>query len=167
MQDPFPYTRPVDFLNRLRTVFYVMVGWPMFVFLAIYLTNRKHIYPVLLEEPPTWAMGALAVLCIAMTVYAYILYYGQLKQIRKLPQLREKLNTLYNLDIRKFWILEVATTLNLILYVLSAHTAMAGLYIVMLVGFAMSNPSYYNVVSDLKLPKAERDIMRQNQQIPS
>ena len=165
MSGTFPYKTPSDYLNKLRTLFYTMVGLPMFVFLGVYLTNRKNEYPILFAEPAAWLMGTVAVLCLLPAIYAYVLYYGELKKLRKLPSLREKLDGLYRLNLKKFWILETVTVLNLSVYVLSAHPAMAGLYVVMLVSFAMSNPSYYNVVSDLRLPKPERDIMRNNRQI--
>ncbi len=164
-QKPYVFNNAVDFLNRLRSTFYIMVGIPLLVFLAVYLSSREGSYPVLWPSIPAFLLYMVPAVCLLVCVYAYLIYYKELRQIRKLPSLQQKLQQLFALDIKKFWLLEGATILTLLLYVLSAHTVFAGLYIVMLILFAMNNPSYYNVTGDLKLSKEERSVMRNNKPI--
>lgn len=157
LQDPW------HFINKYRTTFYAMVILTMPAFFYVYFEARDGDYAAILPELPDFLKPGLLLLCGANIIHAYWTYHQKLKEIRQLPSLKEKLSALLQANVSKFIQLEVTTILAAIVYFLNGHIAYGIIYIVMLVFFAMSNPSIYTAISDLRLPKQEAQAMRQNE----
>jgi len=153
---------PTEFVNRLRSIFYIMVGIPLIFFVILYLKFRQSglhgfdadIEPIFLYVIP--------MICIGDAIFAYILYNRKLKMARQRNELIEKLEILFKGNLLKFALLEGSTILALVIYYLTSHILYAGIYIVMLILFAMSNPTVYSIINDLKLPKEQSNAMKQD-----
>ncbi|MEM1134896.1 MAG: hypothetical protein AAGI07_03580 [Bacteroidota bacterium] len=156
------FKNSVEYLNKLRSTFYIMVGIPLVLFLLIYLVFRENMYTAIYPEMPTAIIKILAALFVIAAILSFIYYFRELPQVRNRKTLKEKLAQYYRLCNYKFGMLLIISMLNLICYFLSGHVLLAGVYILLLIMFALNNPSYYNVVGNLKLRKEEREIMKNN-----
>ena len=152
----------VNYLNKLRGVFYIMVGIPLTIFLVLYLLFRQNTYTSIYPNMPEFLINILAVIFIIAGITSFIFYFKKLPFAQKASTLRAKLEQYYQICYYKFSMLLVISILNLFCYFLTAHTFFAGVYILHLIMFALNNPSYYNVVGNLKLKKEEREILKNN-----
>ncbi|WP_020531394.1 hypothetical protein [Flexithrix dorotheae] len=155
-----------EYLSKLRSTFYIMVGFPLPVFLYVYFASRENNYSPVLKAIPDYLLVSIPVVCFGMAAFAYIAFFRKLKVSRTISDLREKLTHYYTISLNKFIWLEVASVVNVLIYFLSGNIVFAGLYIAMLILFAMNNPNYFSVVGDLRLSKTEKEIMKQNMTIP-
>ncbi|MBX2840584.1 MAG: hypothetical protein KTR26_02340 [Flammeovirgaceae bacterium] len=162
----FNFKNAAEYLSKLRSTFYIMVGFPLPVFLYVYFVSRENNYDPLLKAIPDILLISIPILCFGMAAFAYIVFFKRLKISREITDLREKLTHYYVISLHKFIWLEVASVVNVLIYFLSGNIVFAGLYIAMLILFAMNNPNYFSVVGDLRLSKAEKEIMKQNIPIP-
>ncbi|MDW7695604.1 hypothetical protein R9C00_26545 [Flammeovirgaceae bacterium SG7u.111] len=159
------FTYPSDYLNKLRSVFYLMVGAPMGIFLILFMAAKKgSLEPQLPSLSPTLQI-AIPIICGLGVSLTYLRYFKQLKKVRQSESLKQKFITFYGLKAQTFTLLVIFTLLSLLGYWLTAHVLFAGLYITLLVLFAMNNPSYHNVVGELKLNKEQREAFKTNQPI--
>ena len=140
----------------------MMLGIPLIFFVILFLKYREGVvlgdYAVLYDAFKV----VVPFFCILTSGVAYLLYFQLLKKARKETTLRLKLQQLFNANIVKFALLEGATVFVLLAYFLTGHPLFAAFYVFMLILFGMSNPSIYSLMTDLKLPKKEADIMREN-----
>lgn len=159
------FNYPAEYINKLRGIFYIMVGLPLPVFLVVYLTLRDGTYsPPLQEWTPAWLLWGISILCLVLCAVGYIQFSKETKKIRGLKApIQEQLDQLISASRNKFLCLELATIINLIVYVLLGHTLFAGLYVAMLILFSMSNPTVHSVSTDLRLPKEEKRKLINNQ----
>ncbi|MDW8287683.1 MAG: hypothetical protein RMJ89_06400, partial [Flammeovirgaceae bacterium] len=85
-----------EFLNRLRIFFYVVVLVPLLFFLFFFFMHKDNkltpINPTLGEGVFLWIIQFL---CLFLCILAYAIYHFQLKKIRKLPSLKQKLQQLF------------------------------------------------------------------------
>ncbi len=152
------YQYPAEYINKLRSTFYLMVGLPLPVFLYVYFNVRNGSYQSFFNgHIAAWFFWALGVTCLLLSLVAYGRYSKELKQIRetKAP-IPHQLESLIVASRHKYLWLELATVVCVLVYVLTGHIVFAGLYVVMLILFAMSNPSVHSVSTDLRLSKEER-----------
>ncbi|GAA4846461.1 hypothetical protein [Algivirga pacifica] len=156
------FDKPLDFLNKLRVIFYSMVGITPPIFLYIYLESRNGEFSPIYPELSSIFYYIVPIVCVVLTILAYWYYEKQIRAARTLPSLRAKLDVIILSSFNKFLILEIATLFNILIYYLSGQIFYAGVYIAMIIFFGMSNPSIYSVLSDLRLPKREADVMRNN-----
>ncbi|MEH0158522.1 hypothetical protein V6R21_31000 [Limibacter armeniacum] len=156
------FETPVDFVNKLRAVFYIMVGVTLPIFLFTYLKSRNGEFEPSFPELAEQLKYIVPILCGINSIIAYWLYEKRIRAARELPSLRIKLEEVLRGSFYKFAMLETTTILTIVAYLLTGHILFAGVYIGMLILFAMSNPTVYSVIADLRLPKKEAEIMKGN-----
>lgn len=159
------FKNSVDYLNKLRGVFYILVGIPLTIFLVLYLIFRQHTFTAYYTTMSDLLIKILASTFLLAGLSSFIFYFKKLPAARNGSSLRNKLEQYYLICITKFSWLMVVSLLNLTFYFLTSHAFFAGVYILLLIMFALNNPSYYNVVGNLKLKKEEREIMKNNSAI--
>ena len=155
----------VSFLNKLKMIFYMLIGIPLIAFIFLFLKYREGIEVGSTPEFYETLKIIVSVICILLSSIAYLLYGVLLKNARKEKKLRLKLQNLFNANILKFALLESGTIIVLIAFYLTGHMLFAAVYVMMLILFGISNPSIYTILNDLKLPKKEANIVMSNQPI--
>jgi hypothetical protein len=155
--------KPSDYINQLRAIFYMMVGGPLIFFVVVYFLNRGRHASDFDPEMHTIFMYIVPLFCIFHAIVAYWMYEQRLRKARKQSTLQDKLKEVLQGSIVKFAILEGATLLTLVVYLLTNHILYAGFYIVMLILFAMSNPTVYSVTNDLRLSQNEAERLHRNE----
>jgi|GEM_PF-4346480 len=160
--EPKKFTNSVTYLNQLRGLFYVMVGIPLTLFIIVFLLYRSNTFEPIV---PTFPQNMVMILSVALVIagtLAFLYYFKNLPSAKKGANLRAKLTVYYKICYVQFALLSLISVADLVLYFLSGHKLFAAVYILLLIMLALNNPSYYNVVGNLKLLKDEREIMKKN-----
>jgi hypothetical protein len=142
-----------------------MVGIPLMIFIVLFFLYKSNTFAPLYSAFPANLVIALAVIIILAGISAFLYYFKKLPAARNGVNLREKLTVYYRICFVQFTILSIVSVTDLGLYLISGHKLFAGVYILLLIMLALNNPSYYNVVGNLKLLKDEREIMKNNLKI--
>lgn len=156
------FKTPSEAVNKLRTMFYIMVGVSIPIFLYIYLESKNNTFDASFPELKDTLQYIVPVLCAISSIGAYWSYEKRIRKARKLKDLKQKLVEVLKGSFYKFIPLEVTTLIAVLAYFLTGHIIFAGIYIGMLILFAMSNPTIHSVISDLRLPKSEVLLMRED-----
>ncbi len=159
---PFPFDKPLAFVGQVRTIFYIMVGTPLSVFMLLYFRNRQNDLHSYEQELTLFWLAIFPISALVVSGYAYWHYERALKLARTKTRMRERLHILFQGTMEKFVMLEITTVIVLVAYFFTQHILYAGLYLAMLILFAMSNPTIYSVINDLRLPRDQASAMRQN-----
>lgn len=162
---PLKYEKPMEFVNHVRMIFYIMVGIPLSIFLLLYFNYRQNNLHNTSQELSVIWLVIIPIVSFSLAGYAYFGYGKSLKLARSKTKMREKLNIVFQATLEKFILLETATFIVLLAYYVNQHILYAGLYMVMLILFAMNNPTIYTVINNLRLPKDIAAAMRQNHSI--
>jgi hypothetical protein len=107
----------------------------------------------------------LAILCLGCAVFAYVQYNKKLKEVRELSTLRERLSSHWTINMMKYGLMEVACLLPLLFFFLMGDPFFKGLYVLVMIAMAISNPSIYTLLNDLRPKKEEAQILKTNQEI--
>ena len=159
------FTNTSEYLNLLRGIFYIFVGIPLFIFIIIFFLYRSNNFEPIYDGLSPEIVQLASLILIILGALAFIYYFRHLPKARKGKNLREKLNVYYSVCFTQFAMISVVSIIDLILFFVSGHKLFAGVYILLLIMLALNNPSYYNVVGNLKLLKEEREIMKNNKNI--
>ncbi len=137
----------VEYLNKLRMLFYILMGIPLTFFTVLFFMEKQgNVSPIWIVEDLGMVRLILGISCIALSAFAYIQYNGKLKEIRKLPTLREKLSAHWSANMTKYGMLETSCIVSLTLFFLTGDAFFKGLYVMMLVAMAISNPTIYTLL---------------------
>lgn len=160
------YDNGYEYVAKIRERFYAIIALPLLAFFALYFVYYKKLMaPLVADETALLIMKlALASMFVGAAI-AYYFFFQQLKPVKELPTLREKLDGLMAVSIKKFIILSITTAVVVSFYALTGTKIMAGLCVLMVVALGMSHPHLLTVFGDLKLKKAERNIFKNNEQI--
>lgn len=159
----------VEYLTRLRITFYALLAGPLLVFFFLILQESKEMLPTFIEleastvKVLTWVMSLLL---IAVAAGAYTLYNRDLELVRDQDNLREKLDTYWKVNVKKYLLLEIACILALITFFLTLIPMFKAVYIGLMVVMAISNPGLYSILKDLKADAEEAIILKKNLPIP-
>lgn len=160
--EPKKFTNSVAYLNQLRGLFYFMVGIPLTLFIVVFLLYRSNTFEPILSSFPQNLVVVFSIVLITLGSLAFLYYFKKLPSAKKGENLRVKLTVYYKICYVQFALLSMISVVDLTLYFLSGHKLFAAVYILLLIMLALNNPSYYNVVGNLKLLKDEREIMKKN-----
>ncbi|MFT5916250.1 MAG: hypothetical protein ACJAWV_000439 [Flammeovirgaceae bacterium] len=156
----------VEYLNKLRMLFYILMGIPLTFFSVLFFMEKQDGITPLLEFDNLGTLRlVLAIGCIGCASFAYIQYNRKLREVRTLTTLREKLSAHWSLNMMKYALMEVSCLVPLTFFFLTADIFFKGLYVLMMVAMAISNPTIYTLLSDLRPRKAEGQILKTNQEI--
>lgn len=156
------FDSPATFVNKLRITFYGMAGLTVPAFLYLYLENRNGTFSPSHPELISYLQYSVPILCLVNAIIAYWQYGRKVKEARTIPSLKERLSEVLKASFYKFFMLEFTSIVAVVSFYLTGNMLSAGAYIGMIILFAMSNPSIYSVLSDLRLSKADADLMRNN-----
>ncbi len=162
---PKNFNNAVNYLNQLRGLFYIFVGIPLVIFVVVFLLYRGNTFEPIYEGLSLKTIQILCALLVLAGGLAFIYYFKNLPKAKQGQNLREKLTVYYQICFVQFSILSFISIIDLLLFFLSGHKLFAGAYVLLLIMLSLNNPSYYNVVGNLKLLKEERDIMKNNKNI--
>ena len=162
---PLKYQKPTEFVNHVRMIFYIMVGTPLCIFLLLYFNFRQNNFHDNSQNLSVFWLAVLPLICFFFAGYAYYLYGKKLKEARTKTRMRERLNIVFQGTMEKFILLESVTFVVLCAYFVNQHILYAGLYMVMLILFAMSNPTIFTVINGLRLSREQSAAMQQNHTI--
>lgn len=160
---PPKYEKPFELVNRLRTIFYIMVGIPLALFLSIYFPNRLDTLQQSGQDLPVFWLAVMPACCLLATALAYLNYYKKLKKLRKESAIKTQIDRFFSAKVEKFIYLEGITLLVLCVYFFNHHALYAGLYMLMLILFAMNNPTIFSLIDALRLPLEKAAALRENQ----
>ncbi|PWJ39985.1 hypothetical protein [Sediminitomix flava] len=147
------FQSPYPIVDRIRVIFYAMTALTLPLFLYTYSQSKQGNYHPPFEDLSDTFLWVLAAICVINAVIAYIIYQKNITEHRKLPTLSDKLHILLKSNIKKFIQMEITTVMAAVVYLLNGTEAAAGVYIIAIILFAMSNPTIYSIIGDLKLPK--------------
>ncbi len=162
---PLPFQKPMEFVNHVRMIFYGMVGTPLVGFIFLYFYYRENDLHNYGQDISLFWLAILPVIILSIAAFAYLQYGKRLKEARPLTRMRERLHVVFQGTMEKFILLELATLIVIAAYYVNHHILYAGLYMVMLILFAMSNPTIFSLINDLRLPRDQAAAMRQNHTI--
>ncbi|GAB4342046.1 MAG: hypothetical protein OHK0038_21840 [Flammeovirgaceae bacterium] len=112
-----------------------------------------------------WMSNLIQIICLVSCGAAYWIYQQQIKSLRDLPTLRQKLEGLFKISVIKYALLEFSNLLAAIFFWITANHLFMIVFAATLVLFLMSNPSVYSIMNDLKVNAEEKDIIKQNKDI--
>ena len=162
---PMRYKNAHDYINKLRIIFSGLALLPLLGFGITYFGIQDHGYTAIIPDMPSFWKTVTSVFTIGLSIVAYIQYYQKIKAVRAAGQIRKKLDATYQLNVVKYLLLAVSSFTALVFFILSADMIYAGICTITFVLFAISNPVIGGIINDLRLPKAQRDILRQNIEI--
>ena len=162
MKESIYFERGMDMLNRLRMIFFALIAGPLLFFFVSYLMYKNGgLAPSVDLTSPSLQFTIMG-FCIGVVILAYIFYVKQKYDARKKASLQEKLQALYKISLVRYVIQEGACMISVIAFFLSGEVSMQALYLVLLIGMGLGNPTIFSIMNDLKLNKQEATIIRQN-----
>lgn len=156
------FKEPLEMVNKLRIVFYSLAGLSVPFFLIWYLQSKGEEIEAIISPLGNIVAGILALGTVSIASVVYYQYKNKLKEIRKEASLPYRLTMLLKAQCFKFVPLAVAPIVTVICFRLTLEPLMMGVYLFSLILLAMSNPSVYTVIADLRLNKRDKEIMLQN-----
>ena len=158
----------VEFLTHLRIIFYSLLAGPLVLFCFLILQERNGSLRVYWEtgEAVLLVRWGIGLLLIGLTAFAYVMYNKSLAVSRERDNLREKLESYWVHNRKKYFLMGVSCILALIAYFLTLDPIFKGLYIVVMITMAISSPGLFSILKDLKMDAEDAIILKKNLPIP-
>ena len=149
-----------DWHNRVSTIYFGMVGAPLLFFLFIYMniTKRGDTTPLLNQNLVSILSYQIPVVTIIASFVGFYYYYSNLKLTRQKETLREKLDELRKILFIKFYFLLASNALSVFALYITKDLIHAGLYVLLLVAYTVTNPSINKIARDLRLGGVQKEI---------
>jgi hypothetical protein len=151
-----------QYISKISTIFYAIVGGPLMLFSIIYLRFKSERGGLIESFPeditPVWhILFPLAALLAVIAAYVY--YHRLKKQILPAEDHEIKLKKFYQASLVKYSILAIASLLMIAsLYVTTEKIFAAG-YAIVLVVFSLNRPTPYRIKKDGKLSEEELNTL--------
>ncbi|MCG8477176.1 MAG: hypothetical protein MI784_17045 [Cytophagales bacterium] len=146
-----------EFLDKLNTLVYAIVGLPLLLFSVVYLKQKDGKLPAILSsgEYLPYLTGLLVALTLVFLVWGYVFYKKEMKAARETQDLRTKLDKLAQATFKKFILFFISLNLAVLGLLLTAEKYYSGLFVFVLIFISISNPSQHRILRDLRLNKED------------
>lgn len=155
------FKSPEDFHNKLGFIFHAMLALPLAVFVYLFLEIRhRDLEPVIIQESLIDVLRYLLPIAAAGIVAGgYYWFKKQLSIVNEQKALQERLSLYFKNSILFYAFIELASVILVGgLYLTTSAIFIIG-YVLLLFLMSLNRPTPQKYVSDIRLSKAERDII--------
>ena len=155
------------YLQKLQTFAYVSLGFPLLLFIYIYLESSvDQLVELIPAKYHISMLMALAFLSVALLYWNQRMFSSNLAQTKGTSELRAKLRFYQLASNRRFAIYGVCSLLICIGFYLTNFQPFAALFGIMLVLFSIHNPNTRRIVKDLQLKDRNKEIILKGLDVP-
>lgn len=149
-----------EYYNFTQTIFFVQVILPLTVFAIGYLEAQQNGFQAdLTDSTLTLWLWASPLISLLIILVGFFLFYKQRSQARKLISLRAKLEALFMANLIKYSVLSVASIIITLGMFITQQEVMGAWTGIILFIWSLSLPTRQRFGRDLKLDRAEREVM--------
>lgn len=158
----------LEFLNKLRIIFYSLLGGHLLLFFFLVLKESEGQLSIFINlgDSSLLFRWVVTLMLVSITIGAYFFYNRSLNITRDHDNLREQLLHYWQINLRKYILLELSCILSLICFFLTLEPVFKGLYVMLMVAMAMSNPGLYAILKDLRADSEDAIVLKRNLPIP-
>jgi hypothetical protein len=152
------YASLQEFFYKLQNVLYLLILFPLLVFIFFFVYETYRPEAVSEEQRSTIYVALLVFIVIDLSVASFI-FYRNLKAIRKIASLGLRLEKYYAITVLRFSLVSFADLILIAGYFMTGNLIFAILFGISLVFFLLSWPRTSKVCADLKLKGDEREMV--------
>jgi hypothetical protein len=151
------YSSLEEFFYKLQTVLYLLILFPLVVFIFLFVSETYRPIPVLGEQ--IFIDVAFSFFVVTDLVVASFIYYKNLRMIRKIGSLGLRLERYYAITVLRFSLVSFADLILIGGYFLTGNLIYGILVGLSLIFFLLVWPRPSKVCLDLKLKGDERTMV--------
>lgn len=155
------------YLQKLQTVAYVNLGFPLLFFMYSYLESSVEQLEAVVPDNYLYVVLTAAVLISAISiVWSFKKYKSFLSRAVKKSELKEKLYLYRSANNYRFIIYGFIAWLLSFSFYFTNHQPLAAIFGILLVLFSINNPSSRKIVIELQLKNQDKEIILKGLEIP-
>lgn len=155
--------KPLDaktYLQKLQTVAYVSLGFPLVFFIYVYLeSSAEQLQPKIPSAYFLVVMIPVLLISAASIFWSFKKYNSMLAESIENPSLIQKLAVYRTANNYRFIVYGLIAVLISLSFYLTNYEPFAAIYGILLVLFSIHNPNTHKIVRELKLEHQEKEII--------
>jgi hypothetical protein len=152
-----------DYHHRINLVFHAIVAFTLLPFTWIFLQIDSATREKLTQD--WFIMFLLALPSLSLAFTADVVGKKLVGEAVAKPTLREKLDAYFRAQVVMYAMLETGAIFATIAFYITTHYLFVVVYVLLLFVFSLKRPTLDKVSRELLLPKAEREVLANREEI--